>query len=58
MSETNLSPEKSFKIINEFDYNSEKNKVKEYLECISVSYLLNNVAELRHSDKISTIRNG
>jgi len=34
----------------------EKNKVKEYIECISVSYLLNNVAELRHSDKIDCIK--
>jgi len=34
----------------------EKNKVKEYIECISVSYLLNNVAELRHSDKMDCIK--
>ena len=42
MSETNLSPEKSFKIINEFDYNSEKNKVK--LTLFS-NYILNYVFE-------------
>ena len=34
----------------------EKNKVKEYIECISVSYLKNNVAELRHSDKMDCIK--
>ena len=42
ISETNLSPEKSFKIINEFDYNSEKNKVK--LTLFS-NYILNYVFE-------------
>ena len=42
MSETNLSPEKSFKIINEFDYNSEKNKAK--LTLFS-NYILNYVFE-------------
>lgn len=34
----------------------EKNKVKEYIECISVSYLIDNVAELRHSDKMDCIK--
>ncbi|MFL3022696.1 MAG: TonB-dependent receptor [Cytophagales bacterium] len=42
MSESILSPEKSFKIINEFDYNSEKNKVK--LTLFS-NYILNYVFE-------------
>jgi len=35
---------------------NEKNKVKEYLECISVKYLLDNVAELRHDDKLDCIK--
>lgn len=35
---------------------SEKKKVKEYLKCLSIKYLKDNVAELRHSDKLDDIK--